>query len=78
MRLEDRIRLASLLAQGGEEALARRQLARCYEQLGDRALRRLSPNSIATLRKLADGLELPFPDEALHRLAVSLIPPYLR
>ena len=76
--LADRIRLAFVLAAAGRPGPARDQLAECLGALDEPALRRLTPGSLRDLLVLAERFEAPIPDPHLRRLAIELLPPYLR
>ena len=76
--LEDRIRLATVLAAGGRAEAARDQLDRCLADLDERGLRRLTTGTLRDLLNLAARLGLQIPDPRLRRLAFELLPPYLR
>ncbi|HUJ42378.1 MAG TPA: hypothetical protein VLW52_02105 [Opitutaceae bacterium] len=78
LNLEDRIRLATVLAVGGRAELAGEQLRRCMIQLDERALRRLPVGTLADFLDLTGGMGVPIPDGELGRLAFSLLPPYRR
>jgi len=78
LELEDRIRLATVLAVGGRGELAGEQLRRCMTQLDERALRRLPVGTLADFLDLTGEMGVPIPDEELRWLAGSLLPPYRR
>ncbi len=78
LSLEDRIRLAFVLAAGGRQNLATGQLRQCMAQLDEHRLRQLSVGSLHDLLELSERLEVPMPDPRLGRLALSLYPPFLR
>jgi len=76
--LEDRIRLAFVLAAAGRLEPAREQLARCLGGLDEPALRRLTAGSLHDLLVLTEKFEAPIPDPHLRRLAIELLPPMMR
>jgi hypothetical protein len=76
--LEDRIRLATVLAAGGRADFARDQLQQILADLDERGLRRLTTGTLRDLLNLADRLGLPIPEPRLRRLAIELLPPCLR
>ncbi len=78
LRAVDRIRLALLSAQTGRLAIARRELDFSYAQLDENSVRKLPPEILAVLPRLADALHDPLPDGRLAELVRSLIPPYLQ
>ena len=78
LALEDRIRLAFVLAAAGRLEPAREQLARCLGGLDEPALRRLTPGSLRDLLVLTEKFGAPIPDPHLRRLAVELLPPMMR
>ncbi|HTX65197.1 MAG TPA: hypothetical protein VMD31_05470 [Opitutaceae bacterium] len=74
----DRIRLALVLAAGGDMEPARGQLREVMARLDERTLRRLTTGELRDLLKLTDVLGVELPGPGLRRLAVSLYPPMLR
>ena len=78
LALEDRIRLAFVLAAAGRLEPAREQLARCLDRLDEPALRGLTAGSLHDLLVLTEKFEAPIPDPHLRRLAIGLVPPMMR
>lgn len=61
----DRVALALELAAAGYAAEAHAQLARCWADTGDRDLRRLAPDSLASLLLLTRNLQVSAPPDLL-------------
>ena len=78
LELEDRIRLAVVLAMGGRTEMAGEQARRCLAGLDDRRLRRLTPDTLRDFLILAKRFELKIADPQLGRLAIELLPPVMR
>lgn len=78
LELEDRIRLAAVLAVGGRTELAREQLRLGMAKLDERSLRRLTAGTLADFLDLGEELGVQIPDPDLRQLAARLLPPYLR
>jgi hypothetical protein len=76
--LEDRIRLATVLAVGGQRDLAREELGRCMAQLDERGLRHLPAGTLSDLLVVGETLGVEIPDANLRRLAAELLPPSMR
>jgi hypothetical protein len=74
----DAVRLAFDLAAGGRADAARDVLRPCLARLDERALRHLTTGSLRDLLFLSERLRVPIIDPALRRLAIELLPPYLR
>jgi len=78
LELEDRIRLAAVLAVGGRTEPAREQLRLGMAELDERSLRRLTAGTLADFLVLGEELGVPIPDPDLRQLAAHLLPPYRR
>ena len=76
--VEDRIRLALVLAAGRQTEWAREELRQAIARLDERTLRRLTTGTLGDLLKLTDALGVELPDARLRQLALSLYPPMLR
>jgi hypothetical protein len=76
--VEDRIRLALVLAAGRQTELARAQLRQAVARLDERTLRRLTSGTLDELLRLTKALGVELPDARLRQLALSLYPPMLR
>lgn len=76
--LEDRIRLAFVLAAGRRTDLAKDQLERCMAQLDEHRLRQLTIGSLRDFLVLSERLDVPIPGAKLRRLAITLLPPFMR
>lgn len=76
--LEDRIRLAFVLAAGRRTNLAKDQLERCMAQLDEHRLRQLTIGSLRNFLVLSERLDMPISDAKLRRLAITLLPPFMR
>jgi hypothetical protein len=75
---ERRIALATVLAQGGREQLARDEVVQCYKNADEAALRSLTPKTLYRLLALGRTLALDFSEPRLKRLAHHLLPPDFR
>lgn len=78
LELEDRIRLALVLAAGGRTDRAGEQVRQCIAGLDGRQLRRLTPDTLRDFLILAERLDVRMVDPQLRRLAVELLPPVMR
>jgi hypothetical protein len=78
LALDDRIRLAFVLAAGGHEDRARAQLATCLRGLDEPALRALTAGSLRDLLVLEQKFAMPIPDRRLQQFALGLLPPMMR
>jgi hypothetical protein len=76
--LEDRIRLATVLAAGGRADFAQSQLEQGLAELDERSLRRLTTGTLRDLLILGERLGVQIPDPRLRRLAAELLPPSMR
>lgn len=69
-----RLSLAIVLAQGGQNELARPPLQRCMAELSEARVRALSAGSLYRLLVLSKALDVPVTDPKLRELALALLP----
>lgn len=73
-----RIALATVLARGNRDDLARAQLALCVERVSEDGLRRLSTRSLFRFLALSRNYGLAIEDPSLRELSLRLVPPESR
>lgn len=73
-----RTALAAILARGNREDLARAQIARCYQQVSEPALRTLTAPSLFRFLALGKRYGLAIDDPNLSKLSLQLLPPESR
>jgi hypothetical protein len=78
LSVEDRLRLVTVLAVGGQANPARGQLQALMARLDERSLRHLTGGALADLIALTEALGVAWPDQALQSLARTLLPPAKR
>ena len=78
LELEDRIRLAFVLAAGERLELAEEQVRQCLTELDDRRLRRLTSGTLRDFLALTEKLGMKIADPQLRALALELLPPVMR
>ncbi len=76
--LDERVRVAAVLATARRFDLAGAELQLCLGQATEENLRQLSAGTLATLLALTSAAGIPWPDPARQQLASSLLPPNMR